>query len=523
LAAMLILGLLLSVITLIGRSTIISSEIMERASTAAIERSVARSNTNFSVESATVFGTTITTKLKNTGSTSASDFTHMDFIADYVAGGSSVISRLTYTTSGLLADQWKKNSISPDTLEQDVWNKTETLELVARLSSSPDVTTTATFGVGTPDGVTRAVSVVVADPINDILDIDVGKIPDIIPVDGDIYAIPYEGAGDDGFLKTVDIASTGEIRDEELDTLEFDTANGQTPDIIWISGDVYAIAYEGIGTDGFLKTVTIAVDGVIDNSVIDTLEFDTSEGQAPNIISISGNVYAIAYEGPGDDGFLKTVTIADDGQITDTVIDTLEFDRFQGSTPNIIPISGDVYAIAYEGRNGDGFLTTVTVASDGQITNPSIDSLEYDASQGTTPNIISISGDVYVVAYAGPGGDGFLKTFTIATDGTITSTAIDTLEFDIEEGLTPNILSVADDVYVIAYAGFDSDGFLKTVTIATDGQITDTIIDTFEFDTTNGETPKIIPVSGVYAIAYSGGGADVFLQTVEILTDGQIP
>ena len=290
----------------------------------------------------------------------------MDFIADYVSGGSSVISRLTYTKSGLLSDQWKKNSISPDNLEEDVWNRTETLELVARLSSSPDVTTTATFGVGTPDGVTRAVSIVVDDPINDILDIDVGKIPDIIPVNGDIYAIPYEGAGDDGFLKTVEIASTGEIRDEELDTLEFDTSNGQTPDIIWISGDVYAIAYEGSGTDGFLKTATIADDGVIGNSVIDTLEFDTSEGQAPDIISISGDVYAIAYEGPGDDGFLKTITIADDGQITDAIIDTFEFDTTNGETPKIIPVSG-VYAIAYSGGGADVFLQTIEILTDGQI------------------------------------------------------------------------------------------------------------------------------------------------------------
>jgi hypothetical protein len=323
----------------------------------------------------------------------------------------------------------EKNSISPDNLEEDVWNKTETLELVARLSSSPDVNTTATFAVGTPDGVTRAVSVVVADPINDILDIDVGKIPDIIPISGDIYAIPYEGAGDDGFLKTVDIASTGEIRDEELDTLEFDTSNGQTPDIIWIQGNVFAIAYEGIGTDGFLKTVTIA----------------------------------------------------DDGQIADAVIDTLEFDRFQGTTPDIILISGDVYAIAYEGRNGDGFVTTVTIADDGQITNPTIDSLEFDSSQGTTPNIIPISGDVYSIAYAGTGDDGFLKTVTIATDGTITNAAIDTLEFDTDEGLTPNILLVADDVYVIAYSGFGSDGFLKTITIATDGQITEDGIHGYSF------------------------------------------
>ena len=96
-AAILILGLLLSVITLIGRSTIVSSGVMERASTAAIERASARAKTNFSIESITVNGTSIRVKLKNTGFTPASDFTHMDFVADYVGGGSAISKHLTYT------------------------------------------------------------------------------------------------------------------------------------------------------------------------------------------------------------------------------------------------------------------------------------------------------------------------------------------------------------------------------------------------------------------------------------------
>ncbi|MBW2602189.1 MAG: hypothetical protein JRD47_09775, partial [Deltaproteobacteria bacterium] len=45
------------------------------------------------------------------------------------------------------------------------------------------------------------------------------------------------------------------------------------------------------------------------NTVIDTLEFDTSSGYEPDIIHVDGNVYAIAYRGPSDDGYLKTVEI----------------------------------------------------------------------------------------------------------------------------------------------------------------------------------------------------------------------
>ena len=187
-AAMLILGLLLTVITLIGRTTIVTSEVMERSRTAALDRAVERAKTNFSIESITVNDTAIRVKLKNTGSTSTSDFTHMDFIADYVGGGSLISTRLTYTEGLLGADQWRKTSISPDNLELGVWNETEILTLDARLTTSTDVSTTATVAVGTPDGVTRTVSVITADPINDTLEFDVvkGKDTDIIHISADV-------------------------------------------------------------------------------------------------------------------------------------------------------------------------------------------------------------------------------------------------------------------------------------------------------------------------------------------------
>jgi len=348
------------------------------------------------------------------------------------------------------------------------------------------------------------------------------------------YAIAYTDLDSEGFLKTVEIATDGQITDTVIETLEFDTVLATTPNIIPISGDVYAVAYSGPGDDGFLKTVEISTNGNITDTVIDTLEFDISQGLDPNIIHVSGNVYAIAYKGKLDDGFLKTVEIATDGQITDTVIDTLEFDTVLATAPNIIPVSGNVYAIAYWGNAGDGFLRTVEIATNGQITDTVIDTLVFDAVMGFYPNIISVSGDVYAIAYEGIFGYGYLKTVEIATDGQITDTVIDTLEFDSIASLAPNIIPVSGNVYAIAYPGGSTDGFLKTVEIANNGNITDTVIDTLEFDTNDGKNPNIIPISGnVYAIAYKGvyvyydgenwqlehGG---LLRTVEIATNGQI-
>ena len=307
------------------------------------------------------------------------------------------------------------------------------------------------------------------------------------------------------------------ITDSVIDTLEFETTNGELPHIIPVSGDIYAIAYQGPGYDGFIKTVEIATNGMITDSVIDTLEFDTSAGVAPNIMAISGNIYAVAYEGPSDDGFIKTVEISTNGQITDTIIDTLEFDTTEGRFPDLISISGDIYAIAYDGNLGNGFLKTIEIATNGQITDTVIDTFEFDVDKGGYPEIISISGDIYAIAYEGLGVDGFVRTLEISTNGTINNTPIDTIEFDASNGETPQIVQTSGNTYAIIYQGVGADGFLATISIESDGTIGAPVIDSLEYEPDSGQEPKIIPISGdVYALVYRGTLSDGFVTTITI-------
>ena len=243
----------------------------------------------------------------------------------------------------------------------------------------------------------------------------------------------------------------GEIEDTVLDSLEFDTVYGQRPDIILVSGNTYAIAYRGNGNDGFLKTVEIAVDGDITNGVLDSLEFDTSYCLFPDIVQVSDGIFTIAYQGPGNDGFIKTVAIASDGSIGNTVIDTLEFNGSNGREPDMIHISGDMYAIAYRGNGADGYVITLEITSDGNIAASTTDSLEYDTSAGYYPNINLISGDIYAIAYRGAGGDGFIRTVEIDNDGNITNSILDSLEFDTSNCYYPDIINISGNVYAIAY------------------------------------------------------------------------
>ena len=85
---------------------------------------------------------------------------------------------------------------------------------------------------------------------------------------------------------------SGDIVDTVIDMLEYNTSRGSEPDIIHISGDIFAIAHRGAGGDGFIKTLSVDATGDIASSVIDTFEFDTSTGIDPDIIHVSGDVLA---------------------------------------------------------------------------------------------------------------------------------------------------------------------------------------------------------------------------------------
>lgn len=342
--------------------------------------------------------------------------------------------------------------------------------------------------------------------------------PNIIHISGDVYAVVYDVGTADGYIETFTIDSTGQISAASIDTQIFDSAKAKTVKIIHISGNVYGVYYSGDGDDGYLKTYTIATNGQITNTAIDSLEFDVQKGKEADMINISGDVYAIQYSGDGDDGYLKTFTIATNGQITDTAIDTLEFDTAKGKGNEIIHISGDTYALLYSGDGDDGMLKTVTIATNGQITDSIIDSLEFNVIKGITPEMINISGDVYAIAYD-DGAGAYVNTYTIAANGQITDTPIDTQVVDNSDGLNPQIIHLTDNIYAISYGGADDDGFIKTYTIATNGQITNTPLDTLEYDTINALDNSLLKVdTNILALAFQGNGDDGTIKTIELST-----
>uniref|UniRef100_A0A6M3IHB1 Uncharacterized protein n=1 Tax=viral metagenome TaxID=1070528 RepID=A0A6M3IHB1_9ZZZZ len=366
-----------------------------------------------------------------------------------------------------------------------------------------------------------------------------GAAPKIINTSGDIYAIVYSGVDNDGWIKTAEITSTGSGEgtiSSVIDSLEFApniTCFGQR--IVHISGDIFAIVYiDDAANTGYIVTVEIDSSGNITNSLIDgPVTFQTPIAQSLALIKIASGIYAICYSTDGFDAFVVTWGISDAGTIDIAATDSLEFDTQSGDDFVIIEVGSGVYAIVYEGYGTGAILKdapmikTVGINSTGAITGAVIDSFEIQQSlTDSNPSIVNVDGSIYAVSYTGTGSDGFLITISISSAGNIGAAIIDTLEFDTSDGRDTSIVKITGDYYAIAYRGTGTgpvsttDGQICTVEVSTLGNIGAAILDSFEFEGGSAFVPQVILVSsatsGLLAIVYQDSATDGRLVTIGI-------
>ena len=334
-----------------------------------------------------------------------------------------------------------------------------------------------------------------------------GRPGGLVRVANDVYAVVYTGPTSDGLVATFTIDAAGGIGAAVIDTLTFETVNCLDPAIIQVSGETYAVVWS---TDpiGIVATLTIDSAGNIGAAVVDTLQFEASTCIGPKIILVSGSIYAIAYEGGvGPRGQLVTVDIAANGQIAAAVTDTLAFETTQGEAPHIVNVTGTMYAIACMGGGSSRLkLITVDIQNNGNIAAAVTATVTFTPTLVNCGPIVKVVNGVFLVAYTEATTlKGSIASFTVSDAGAIGASFLDSLEFDGVQGRDAEIVAVAGGVYAIAYEGVDDDGFLKTARVDSTGAI-GAVISTLEFDVGDSNFVYIIGVPGsdeIFAIAYA--------------------
>jgi hypothetical protein len=277
--------------------------------------------------------------------------------------------------------------------------------------------------------------------------------PCIIHVNGEIYALVSTNENSLGFLSTIKITDAGDIIQNPstsscyLDLFNFD-ASCKTPKIIQLNGGngIVAIVYTrpSVGNQLYIKTVQIFNDGSINKTVINTRVLDATLSSSPDIIYRGNNVYAVVYGiNVVNTGVLISVNISDAGAIS-PVNKKLIFGDIM-IEPEIIKVvdSINIYVIVYNCVGDDGGLRTVKITNTGILSDVSFH-VWFDDNDGGSPEIINIHNDMYAIVYAGPilRMSGFLITVEILSDGTITlsrtipplAKAFDQIAFEMSPG-----------------------------------------------------------------------------------------
>ena len=130
--------------------------------------------------------------------------------------------------------------------------------------------------------------------------------------------------------------------------------------------------------------------------------------------------------------------------------------------------------------------------------------------------MIQLKGDLFLLAYAGSGNDGMLKSYNIGTNGSING--LKTLEHNTANGWAPTLHKMTDSTAVLVYSDHDNSTHeIKTFHVASDGTITEK--KKIKISDNKGYWNSIAQVdSDTYLIAAEAKDSDGYLYTYDILS-----
>jgi len=287
--------------------------------------------------------------------------------------------------------------------------------------------------------------------------------PRIIHVKDNIYIIAHANADTNPKhirMNTVEIQPAGPITQSVLSSYEFAFKEVYDHELIHVNDDIVAMVFRNNANKGEIKTISTGSDGtnIQPVTVDNTFEFESVKCYEPDIIKLSSNKYAIVYRGSADNGYIKTIEISDTtGAITQSVIDSYIFESTYGTNrPEIVHVADNIYAVVYIDNDNIGRLSTIEILPNGDIIETVIDSLIYEDDYADRPRIINQAGITFLIAYETEDAhEGFVAEVEIDELGYISDDVISKNLFNVGPanyfGLEPDIIKVTDMVYAVAF------------------------------------------------------------------------
>jgi predicted secreted protein len=294
--------------------------------------------------------------------------------------------------------------------------------------------------------------------------------PDLSPIDATNYLCVYQGDKADGYAVILTVnPATWTI--SKGTTYEFDEDNCSGPALSQIDSDDYLCAYSGSDGDGFAVILTVNTGATPKTVSKGTpFEFETADAGQIALSNIDNTHHLCAYELASGAG-VAVVLAVNTGTTPKTVTKEggapFQFEAQQAQMNELIKIDQNHYLCASRcwGAVGKALILTVNTVTWAIGKGATI---QYDPDQGEYPCLEWISGNNYLLAYAGelPSESDVGKAIVLTVDTQTDTVSLGTdIVHDDKEGVSPDLSKVDDSHYLCAYEGLFNDGFATILTV----------------------------------------------------------
>jgi len=357
----------------------------------------------------------------------------------------------------------------------------------------------------------------------------------VLHIRENVYGLLYTTytLGGDTYFRTFEIDATGDIG-EFLDTVRLnDTGFASDSSAISVSGSNGVIVFHLVGaTSGSIQTRQVAANGTIGN-VIDSFTYSDGDANITHtaVQQVTSSLFVGAYRSSGDqEGTAGTFTCDITGNLSNGFIDTYKYAFVQASWPHIIVHGRDngknvVLFVRVDG-NWATVVTAIKISDAGTFDSvPTVvDRIDTGDGYYSSTTRVHLNDRIYLTAAQGVSSqDGWLYTWTLNTDGTVPfeSNPINAYEYAPVKGIHNQVVHVGSGIVLVASADIDGNGWVRSWSIDTAGEITTTPLDTYEFADGQaiGEQAMLLTQhDNIVLLASRGGVGEVKLYTFEVET-----
>ena len=174
---------------------------------------------------------------------------------------------------------------------------------------------------------------------------------------------------------------------------------------------------------------------------------NSSQGNWNSMQQRDADTYVLAYTGSGSDGYIQTFDINANGS-TITKKRGWRHNSSQGNYNSLVKVADDIFALAYTGYSNDGYIRTFKVDASGNIA--AKNSIEHNKNYGIYNALTHLTGTTYVLAYTGASNKGKMSTFTIPANGA-SITNVKTINMDASRSHWNAIHKMTNSTDVVVY------------------------------------------------------------------------